>query len=116
MVVAGDRVPRTETMQNLSANADFRAMQGKVSSSLLRGVCDQRDFFFFDWGWLGLCLVQGKDSLDGRTLREKQALIRQFKRELVAEEILQEQTAKVSLLLLPPPSHASHVAFQTTPT
>eukprot|EP00043_Microstomoeca_roanoka_P002146 m.36659 g.36659 ORF g.36659 m.36659 type:complete len:147 (+) comp11295_c0_seq1:179-619(+) len=38
---------------------------------------------------------KGKTSLEGKDLRERQALSRQMKRELVAEEILQEQTEKV---------------------
>eukprot|EP00045_Choanoeca_perplexa_P002090 m.22981 g.22981 ORF g.22981 m.22981 type:complete len:148 (-) comp11315_c0_seq2:1306-1749(-) len=38
---------------------------------------------------------KGKASVDGRKLREKQALARDITRELMAEEILQEQTAKI---------------------
>ncbi|EGD82293.1 hypothetical protein PTSG_02961 [Salpingoeca rosetta] len=38
---------------------------------------------------------KGKTSLEGQALREKQALSRQIRRELVAEDILQEQTKKV---------------------
>eukprot|EP00730_Choanoeca_flexa_P014469 TRINITY_DN6339_c0_g1_i1.p1 TRINITY_DN6339_c0_g1~~TRINITY_DN6339_c0_g1_i1.p1 ORF type:complete len:160 (+),score=12.75 TRINITY_DN6339_c0_g1_i1:39-482(+) len=37
---------------------------------------------------------KGRNSVEGRTLREKQALVRDIQRELMTEEILQEQTAK----------------------